>query len=135
MQHVLTNCVFARQFRYNLLAPLGLECTVPRRNEKSFTDWWRQANKKVVNTQRKGFNSMVILGAWTLWLQRNRGFDVVIPSLARAHHSFKEEVSPWCFAGARKLQDLFFIFLGRGRGEMLECLERPVPCDLLLSHR
>ena len=111
MQHVLTNCVFARQFRYNLLAPLGLECTVPRRNEKSFTDWWRQANKKVVNTQRKGFNRMVILGEWTLWLQSNRGFDVVISSLARAQHSFKEEVSPWCFAGARKLQDLFFIFL------------------------
>lgn len=71
--HILTNCVFAHQWWYNLLAPLGLESIVPRRNEKSFADWWRKSYKKVGKAQRKGFNSTVILGAWMLWNHQKQG--------------------------------------------------------------
>jgi hypothetical protein len=67
----------------------------------------KSKQKKIVKAQRKGFNSMVILGSWTLWLHRNRRvFDGATPSLATAQHSFKEELSLWCFAGAQKLQEL-----------------------------
>jgi len=75
----------------------------------------KSKQKKFVKAQRKGFNSMVILGSWTLRLHRNGGaFDGATPSLAKAQHSFKEELSLWCFAGARKLQKLVF-----GCGEVL----------------
>jgi hypothetical protein len=46
-------------------------------------------------TQRKGLNSMVILGAWASWLHRKRGiFDTCGPSLVKAQqqHSFKEKL-------------------------------------------
>jgi len=75
----------------------------------------KSKQKKIAKAQRKGFNSMVILGSWTLRLHRNGGaFDGATPSLAKAQHSFKEELSLWCFAGARKLQKLVF-----GCGEVL----------------
>jgi hypothetical protein len=55
--------------------PPGLERIVPRRNEKNFTEWWRKVSNRVEKAQRKGFNSAVILGAWTLWNHRNRGME------------------------------------------------------------
>lgn len=64
VQHILNNRVFARQFRYELLAALGLDRNVPRRNEKSFAEWWRKASRNVEKTKKKGFNSMVILGGF-----------------------------------------------------------------------
>jgi hypothetical protein len=81
---------------------------MPRRNVKSFMEWWKKASKKVEKVQRKGFNTAVILGAWTLWNHRNRYvFDGATPSLPSAQHFFKEETRLSCFAGARKLQELF----------------------------
>jgi len=58
----------------------------------------------------------MILGAWTLWNHRIRGvFDGVDPSLPAAQQFFKEELRFWCFAGDRRLQELFF---GRGVGQV-----------------
>ena len=37
-QYILTTCVFARQFWYNLLAPQGLADLVPELEEISFAD-------------------------------------------------------------------------------------------------
>uniref|UniRef100_A0A0A8XWC3 Uncharacterized protein n=1 Tax=Arundo donax TaxID=35708 RepID=A0A0A8XWC3_ARUDO len=37
-----------------------------------FQEWWRQAQRQVPKPLRKGFNSLVILVAWTLWKLRNR---------------------------------------------------------------
>jgi hypothetical protein len=32
----------------------------------SFMDWWRSTNELDLGLVRKGLNSMIILGAWTL---------------------------------------------------------------------
>ncbi|RCV41174.1 hypothetical protein SETIT_9G114300v2, partial [Setaria italica] len=73
-----------------------------------FADWWRKSYKKVGKAQRKGFNSTVILGAWTLWNHRNKGvFDGAALSLQAAHQFFKDELRLWGLAGAKKIQDLF----------------------------
>ncbi|WVZ52762.1 hypothetical protein U9M48_003790, partial [Paspalum notatum var. saurae] len=71
VQHILTSCVFARQFWHHLLAPLGMSSIAPSLDEISFADWWKKAIGRVEKPRKKGFNSLLILGAWTLWNHRN----------------------------------------------------------------
>ncbi|GJN13726.1 hypothetical protein PR202_gb00464 [Eleusine coracana subsp. coracana] len=66
IQHLLTTCVVAREVWYKLLQPLGLVSSAPRRWELSFVDWWRKTTKKVKKEDRKGVNSLIILGAWIM---------------------------------------------------------------------
>ena len=71
-----TLCVFARQFWFSVLQPLNLAHVMPSRSISSFAEWWRRSWKKIPKQLRKGFNSLCILGAWTLWKHRNaRVFD------------------------------------------------------------
>jgi hypothetical protein len=70
-QHILTSCVFARQFWFGILQPLNLSTLVPTRQTISFAEWWKKSWKKVPKQHRKGFNSLVILGAWILWKHIN----------------------------------------------------------------
>ena len=45
-------------------------------HENSFDDWRDKSLKAMVVHLRKGLNSIIILGAWTLWNIHNRcGFD------------------------------------------------------------
>jgi hypothetical protein len=67
----LTNCVFARQFWHNILAPIRLSTVVPKRRDICFAEWWRKALAKIPKSKIKGFNSVVILGAWSLWKHRH----------------------------------------------------------------
>lgn len=53
VQHILTDCAFARQLWYSILTPVGLDHTVPRRSDNCFADW-RKANVKVCKAQEKG---------------------------------------------------------------------------------
>ena len=62
-QHILTTCVFARDFWHQWLAPLGLGGVIPSANEVCFADWGSTASQQVEKSKRKGFNSLVILGA------------------------------------------------------------------------
>lgn len=71
VQHILTNCIFARQFWFLLLAQYGLERVAPTALEVNFTEWWKSAVSRVEKSKRKGFNSLVILRAWTLWIHKN----------------------------------------------------------------
>jgi hypothetical protein len=71
---------------------VNLSHLVPSSNTRSFADWWRRSWKRVQKQHRKGFNSLCILGAWTLWKQRNACvFDGVTPNLQHAIQAFKEE--------------------------------------------
>ena len=56
---------------------------------------------------RKGFNSLVILGAWTIWKHRNRCvFDGCNPSLVTALRVAREEAVLWSLIGAKALSFL-----------------------------
>ena len=60
-----------------------------------------------IEVHRKGFNSLCILGAWTLWKHRNAcAFDGMTPNLQRALQDFKDESLLWRFAGAKGLAAL-----------------------------
>jgi hypothetical protein len=65
---------------------------------------WRKVLKKVHKSRRKGFNSLIILGSWCLWLTRNKVvFDGVNPSLSPVKSLFLNELSCWERARAKQL--------------------------------
>jgi hypothetical protein len=77
IQHLLCTCIFARQFWHYILSSLGLANLSPASNESSFAEWWRKVCKHVHKFKRRGFNSIIILGAWCLWLHRNKAVLMV----------------------------------------------------------
>ncbi|CAO2186422.1 unnamed protein product [Urochloa humidicola] len=107
IQHLITSCVVARQVWYNLLQLLDLGEYIPKRRERCFADWWRKIIRKVPKDQKKGVNSLIILGAWMIWKHRNACvFEGVAPSVATILKELKDEHSLWCLAGAKKLHGL-----------------------------
>ena len=44
---------------------------MPDNRDQDFAGWWRKAAKQVPKEKKKGFNTLVILGAWLLWKYRN----------------------------------------------------------------
>jgi hypothetical protein len=107
IHHLLTACIFARQFRHKVLAVFGLGHLTPAADEESFADWWGKVSLRVIKTRKKGLNSLIILGAWCLWLQRNRAvFHGESPSLPRIFRCFSDECVSWAIARAKELESL-----------------------------
>ena len=106
IQHIFTSCVFARQFWFAILQPLNLTRLTPTRSI-IFADWWKKAVRKLQKQHRKGFNSLCILGAWTIWKHRNACvFNKAAPNLQVAVQSFNEESHLWQISGAKRLTAL-----------------------------
>ena len=125
VQHLLTTCVFARHFWFSVLQSLNLSHLVPGHTSSSFADWWKKSWKKLQKQLRKGFNSLVILGAWIIWKHRNACifdgaapnliiwkhrnaciFDGAAPNLQGALHAFKDEFHLWQISGTKGLTAL-----------------------------
>jgi hypothetical protein len=82
VQHILTTCVFAREFWFTILNAIGLAARTPDQSANTFADWWRKACKRLPKTMKKGLNSLIILGSWLLWKLRNSiVFDSARPCL------------------------------------------------------
>jgi hypothetical protein len=97
IEHLLASCIFARQFWFQLLRSIGLQ-SLARGHGERFENWWRTRSSQLVGLHQKGFNSLVILGAWVIWKHRNRCVFDGATLLAA-----KEEVLGWCLAGAKGL--------------------------------
>jgi hypothetical protein len=70
-------------------------------------EWRRGTNEIIGGAAKRGFNSLVILGAWILWKHRNRCvFDGIAPSLAAVLTQAGEERRLWELAGARNSSSL-----------------------------
>ena len=54
VQHLLTSCVFARQFWFYILQLLGLTNLVPSRRSISLADWWKKSWRKIPKQHKKG---------------------------------------------------------------------------------
>ena len=107
IQHILATCVFTRDFWFRVLSSFGLQLCVPSRHELSFSDWWRKSVKKIQKDKRKGFNTLVMLGAWIIWKHRNACvFEGARPSLDISLQAFKDEHHLWCLAGTWSLNSL-----------------------------
>jgi hypothetical protein len=66
ISHMLASCVFARQVWTCLLQPVGLLELMPQPHDGLFEDWWRTMSLGVPGLFKKGFNSLVVLGAWVI---------------------------------------------------------------------
>jgi hypothetical protein len=104
INHLLVGCVFAKQFWFGLLKFMGLQGVCPMPDDLSFESWWRRSSSRVADPLKKGFNSLLILGAWTIWKHRNRCvFDGCSPNLDVALQAAREEAVCWSMAGAKGL--------------------------------
>jgi hypothetical protein len=48
------------------LLKVHLQELAPQLGESSFMEWWQKENERALGPSKKGFNSLIILGAWTL---------------------------------------------------------------------
>ncbi|GJN12867.1 hypothetical protein PR202_ga31184 [Eleusine coracana subsp. coracana] len=107
IQHILIGCVFAKQVWFNLLHKVGLSSLAPQADDNSFEDWWVKTDRLALSIFKKGVNSLIILGAWMIWKQRN---DVVFngasPNVQRTLSLIVDEVHLWSLAGAQELARL-----------------------------
>ena len=63
-----------------------------------------KAEAAVDGDRRKGLNTLITLGAWTIWRHRNDCvFNGATPRLDTALLLAKEEAELWCLAGAKGL--------------------------------
>jgi hypothetical protein len=109
IQHILCTCVFARQFWHSILLALGVGNLSASADETSFADWWRKTSKKIHKSKRKVMNNIIILGAWCLWIHRNKVvFNGETPSLISIRCVFLDEIGCWITAGAKHLQSFGF---------------------------
>jgi hypothetical protein len=71
INHLLVSCVFTREFWFLLLQGVGLGVLAPQPSDPSFQDWWHRSSSRARSSDRKGLNSLIIHGAWTLWRHCN----------------------------------------------------------------
>jgi hypothetical protein len=107
IDHLLVSCVFARQFWYHLLRQVGLHLLAPQPTDYLFDDWWEKVSLATSGLTRRGLNSLIILGAWTIWNHRNKCvFDGANPSMVEILILAGEEQRQWMIDGARGLSHL-----------------------------
>ena len=104
IQHLLTGCMFARQFWYSLFHYVGFSSLTPTPTEASFDAWWERVEAAVSSDAQKGLNSLIILGAWCIWKHRNDCvFNGVALNIDCALSRAKDEAQLWAMAGAKGL--------------------------------
>jgi hypothetical protein len=58
--------VLSRDLWFTLLLQFGFASLAPQASHQSFDDWWRKVDNAASGDVRKGLNSLVILGAWSI---------------------------------------------------------------------
>jgi hypothetical protein len=59
------------KFWFMLLQQIGLAGLAPQPSNVEFLGWSRDTRNFISSSFKDGLNSLVILGAWTLWRHRN----------------------------------------------------------------
>jgi hypothetical protein len=72
-------------------------------------DWWLLSRKRLPKDRRKRFDTMFLLDAWLLWLERNArifGSSLLCQRPRDLLVRFQEEASAWSVAGFDVLADV-----------------------------
>jgi hypothetical protein len=70
VDHILTQCPYAKMVWFGCLRRVGSQLPEPQENT-NLERWWTEARKRLRKEERRGFDTFVLLIAWTLWKQRN----------------------------------------------------------------
>lgn len=93
----MTQCVFSWQFWHLLLGRLGLSVPPPQADTEDFFEWWQKVSDMVGKEAKRGLNSLIILGAWTIWRVRNNiVFNGVSPRVSQAINLARDEANFGC---------------------------------------
>ncbi|WVZ83247.1 hypothetical protein U9M48_030415 [Paspalum notatum var. saurae] len=75
INHLLLQCVFAREVWFRALRVLSWEAVVPS-TSALLMEWWSVSRRRVHQDHRPTFDAVVLLVIWSLWKERNaRVFD------------------------------------------------------------
>lgn len=98
LDHLLLQCVFSREVWFKALRELGWQNLTPS-HDAAFVDWWLLSRRQIPKPRRKAFDSVVVLIAWYLWLERNaRTFQRAASPVAVVLTSISEAIALWCRA-------------------------------------
>lgn len=106
IEHLLFAYVFSREVWFKLLRPPGLQNMTPS-PQATLPDWWLIGRKRLPKQQRQPFDSLVLLGCWEIWKERNRRVftsTCMQPTELSAH--IRAEGRNWISAGFSTLGDL-----------------------------
>jgi hypothetical protein len=99
--------VFSRDFWFSLLSHFGVASLAPQPSDQSFDEWWRKVDLAASGDLRKGPNSLVILGAWSIWRHKNDCvFNGAAPKVNMVLALAKDEAHCWSLAGAKGISPL-----------------------------
>jgi hypothetical protein len=102
--HLLLSCVFAREVWDRLLRRAHIWLDTPT-GVSPFVDWCLSSRKRLPRELRRGFDSLALLVAWSLWKERNRRvFDAAASSVDDVVKGVIAEGGLWVAAGFKPLQ-------------------------------
>jgi len=105
--HLLVSCPFSKECWYAILQTLHWQPLFPDRDPFSLAEWWSGARKRLPKTDRRCFDSTVILISWILWMERNkRIFDHRSRSVQQLLCSIADEAVLWTLAGYKQVEHL-----------------------------
>jgi hypothetical protein len=70
IEHILVQCVYAREVWHRCLQRVGLQTQVPHQGD-CLEDWWLLERQRFQRKDRKKFDRLISLACWSLWKQRN----------------------------------------------------------------
>lgn len=70
VKHILVQCVYAREVWHTCFDTLQLNIPAPS-SVDTLVDWWLRSRRGFQGKDKRGFNSLIIRAAWSLWKQRN----------------------------------------------------------------
>jgi hypothetical protein len=99
LDHLLAQCVVARETWFKVLRPLGWQQLTPSPNV-DMVEWWLRSRKVVAKAHWKAFDSLVFLVVWSLWLECNsRVFNQKTSSMVALISCILSRAKLWCRAG------------------------------------
>ena len=106
--HLLASCSFTTELWQRVLGRCGLPAMLaPSATAANLLEWWDQSRSRVPRDHRRGWSSLVQLGWWTTWKERNaRIFDNKFSTGVQVFHRLIEDIDTWTIAGRNKINNL-----------------------------
>jgi hypothetical protein len=75
---------------------------MPQPDDSVWDDWWEKVEAATTGDVRKGLNSIVILGAWSIWKHWNDCvFNGVVRNINTTLSLARDDAHWWCLAGVK----------------------------------